>query len=897
MKRTILLFFLALSPVVSATTYYVATNGNDSYTAVQAQNINTPWATWQKAVTMAYPGDIVYIRGGIYKPTAHIGASSACGILIRPQLSIGRSGTAANPICYFAYPPDYESGNPPILDCSLLSPVSRFNVGINLEFAEYIHIKGLVVCNVKQVTPATPDGNGGWNEDQAYGFDFVPTANVIVENCVVHDIMGRGYYYESWAWNSWDGTGASTHGDTTRFINCDAYNIFDALAGTPGNAADAWKGGNYVGGVVYFTGCRAWNYSDDAFDPGGAGKRIFDSCWVMSTEKYYDPNSSWPMEGNGFKTAGFGADQSGHYDPNDNFVILRNCIAAFCHGVGFYNNFNEPCLQNNAIYLNNTAYKNYAGFGDLYYNKPLARTTEYYNNVSIYNTAKQDPYDPLYEVEIYYPNVYPHSNNSWISTSSPNDWPGWQYNPAVTVTDADFVSVNANELTSPRKPNGSLPNINFLKLVAGSDLINKGKDVGLPFYGTAPDMGYSEYVTGSVIPPSPLYISSVIENSTPARLDMTYSTSLANIIPATSAFTVMVNSVGRNVTGVTISGTKVLLTLQSPVAYGDVVTVSYTKPSTNPLQTSAGGLAASIAGQNVVVNVVNTATLVYVSSSVENATPSRLEMNYSSTLANIVPASAAFTVKVNSVTRIVTAVAISGTKVLLTLVSPVVNGDVVTVDYKKPSVNLLQSVAGGFAESITLQPVTNNCQPLAGNNPPVVLISSPAADSHFSALATVNIAVTASDADGTISKIEFYEGSNKLGELTSAPWSYTWEYVVAGTYSIVAVATDNLNSSTSSAPVQIVVDVNPLFEGTSKISNLYPNPNDGSFEIYLTQPTQIINSEITIVSLDGRTIYNETIEPKEISKQLNLPFIKKGSYLIVLSCNGIIFDAKTFVKE
>ena len=60
---------------------------------------------------------------------------------------------------------------------------------------------------------------------------------------------------------------------------------------------------------------------------------------------------------------------------------------------------------------------------------------------------------------------------------------------------------------------------------------------------------------------------------------MTYNLTLANVVPAASAFSVRVNSTARTVNTVAISGTKVQLTLASPVVYGDVVTVSYTKPS------------------------------------------------------------------------------------------------------------------------------------------------------------------------------------------------------------------------------------------------------------------------------------------------------------------------------
>jgi hypothetical protein len=145
--------------------------------------------------------------------------------------------------------------------------------------------------------------------------------------------------------------------------------------------------------------------------------------------------------------------------------------------------------------------------------------------------------------------------------------------------------------------------------------------------------------------------------------------------------------------------------------------------------------------------------------------------------------------------------------------------------------------------------------------------------------------------------VEIYAGATKIAEITSLPWTYTWEYVKAGTYSLVAIATDNQNASNSSTPVEVVVDPNPLFEGTSKFTNLYPNPSDGNFEITLTQPTQTVNSEITIISADGRTIHHETIGSMDITKTLVLPLLKSGTYIIVLSADGVIFDTKLFVRK
>jgi hypothetical protein len=62
----------------------------------------------------------------------------------------------------------------------------------------------------------------------------------------------------------------------------------------------------------------------------------------------------------------------------------------------------------------------------------------------------------------------------------------------VTVSAADFMSLVVSELLAARKTDGSLPDTNFMRLVGGSDLIDKGVDVGLPYLGAAPDLGWAE---------------------------------------------------------------------------------------------------------------------------------------------------------------------------------------------------------------------------------------------------------------------------------------------------------------------------------------------------------------------------------------------------------------------
>jgi len=88
---------------------------------------------------------------------------------------------------------------------------------------------------------------------------------------------------------------------------------------------------------------------------------------------------------------------------------------------------------------------------------------------------------------------------------------------------------------------------------------------------------------------------------------------------------------------------------------------------------------------------------------------------------------------------------------------------------------------------------------------PAVTLSAPSNGATFTAPATVDVAATASDSDGTVAKVEFYSGTTKLGEDTTAPYGVTWSGVAAGTYTLTARATDDLGARTTSAASTITV--------------------------------------------------------------------------------------------
>ena len=85
------------------------------------------------------------------------------------------------------------------------------------------------------------------------------------------------------------------------------------------------------------------------------------------------------------------------------------------------------------------------------------------------------------------------------------------------------------------------------------------------------------------------------------------------------------------------------------------------------------------------------------------------------------------------------------------------------------------------------------------NVPPTISLTSPANGSTYTSPASMSLAATATDADGTIAKVAFYAGATLVGTDTTSPYAFNWTGVGAGTYVIKAIATDNAGASTISS--------------------------------------------------------------------------------------------------
>ena len=94
---------------------------------------------------------------------------------------------------------------------------------------------------------------------------------------------------------------------------------------------------------------------------------------------------------------------------------------------------------------------------------------------------------------------------------------------------------------------------------------------------------------------------------------------------------------------------------------------------------------------------------------------------------------------------------------------------------------------------------------LSSGQPPSVSLTSPANGAGFNGGAQVTIAADASDADGMVTKVDFFANDTLIGTATTAPYSIVWNNVPVGTHILMARAADNSGATGLSSAININV--------------------------------------------------------------------------------------------
>jgi hypothetical protein len=425
---------------VDAARWYVDPAGSDAASGTESE----PFASMTKGQTAAAPGDTVYFRGGVYKFTS---STAADGV------DLTKSGTSGKRINYWAYP-----GEVPVFDFFGMTALQRIK-GLNIT-ASYIHLKGLELKGVPQNLRTV---------HESWGIYVNGGSNNIFELLNLHHHMGPGLFI--------------VRGSNNLVLNCDSHHNYDQYsssngtdANAPGENADGFgchvnQAGN-TGNI--FRGCRAWWNTDDGWDLIQAQEVvIIENCWTWYNG--YLPGTTTAIgNGNGFKAGGYGLPPT-NVPSKPPQHIVRNCISFLNRSAGFYANHHPvACFwYNNTAYNNKSSNFNMLGVDVSSTSYPETSVGILRNNIAFTGTATTNSkgVDATF--------------NTWNLTS-------------VTVSAADFLSVDMAGVDGPRQADGSLPNINFLKLAPGSDLIDKGTDIGIAKIGTAPDLGAFESGATSV---------------------------------------------------------------------------------------------------------------------------------------------------------------------------------------------------------------------------------------------------------------------------------------------------------------------------------------------------------------------------------------------------------------
>jgi chitinase len=242
----------------------------------------------------------------------------------------------------------------------------------------------------------------------------------------------------------------------------------------------------------------------------------------------------------------------------------------------------------------------------------------------------------------------------------------------------------------------------------------------------------------------------------------------------------------------------------------------------------------------------------------------------------------------------------------------------------------------------------------AGNNAPVVTLTSPANNASFATNASISLTATATDSDGSVSKVEFYSGSTKLGEDATAPYSFTWNNVAAGTYTITARATDDKGSTGSSTAATVIVggggctvaawSTSAVYVGTNRVSYngniyearwwtqgedpalksgpndvwkligvcgaatrqiaaaaesvsktvIYPNPAQAGGKVDLDLQATYTNVRILVVNTLGKVEYEQSFGASN-HVTFTLPNLATGVYLLKVVANGKPLQASPII--
>jgi len=350
----------------------------------------------------------------------------------RIRLQSGDGGTSGNPVSIWSY-----QNEVPILDFDSMTGTWGSSSGRGIQIddgVDWLHFKGLTIQNAR-------DNGIGSQSD----------------NSIFEQLTTR--------WNGDSGLQLDGSSSNNLVLNSDSYENYDPSNNGENADGFAIKFANLGPGNIV-RGSRAWGNSDDGWDmwESTTGGVLVEDSWAFDNGKliqqFFDKDA---LEDGDLSAGNFSGDGNGFKLGHDGGPHVLNRVLAWqneVRGIDVNGNGFGVTVSNSTVYDSGRNWQ---------FDETAAETMNQHvlrNNIS-YAGSSSDQFQ------------------SGVDDSF-NTWNG------IPVNGADFLSLDDTIARGDRMLDGSLPISDFLRLDPVSNLVDAGTDVGLPFNGSAPDLGAFE---------------------------------------------------------------------------------------------------------------------------------------------------------------------------------------------------------------------------------------------------------------------------------------------------------------------------------------------------------------------------------------------------------------------